>query len=228
MSETAERDRTREDFDDDDDKASPLILGNIKPRKKGTQQARWIRFLKRLLHVLLRPQSFWEDALEDRHQSLSEILFPHTVVLIFVRALAGFVGALLGGSTFAQALANFGSSLLSWFALVFTFAFIVGFVVSARGGQIGETRAWRYAAYGLAPLFAVGIFAAIPLPYVAPVAELIAMPYTFYVMGLGLVPIFGLKAERAPALVGLLCGLLLVLWGVMPTLVPIVVHALTH
>ncbi len=199
---------------------SPLILGRPDPGK------RWSRFFKRLIKLLARPAAFWETVREEEI-SLGEIMWPHIILMIGIRALAGLIGSLLSGGTAMAAMAAFASSFLSWLALVWVFAIIVGSVATARGARISARDPLRFAAYGLAPLFLVGILAAVPLPYVAPIAELIAMPYTFHVMALGVVPLLGVPLKRAPQTVGLLCGLLVVLWGIMPTLVPLIVEALT-
>lgn len=187
----------------------------------------WGRFARRLSMVLLRPATFWERV-RDEEIPVKELMWPHVVVLVGVRALAGFIGGLLHGASFGSSLLSGLSSFVSWLALIWVFAVVVGSVATARGARINAQDPLRFAAYGLAPLFMVGVLAAVPLPYVTPIAELIAMPYTFHVMGLGVVPLLGVPWKRAPAMVGLVCGVLLILWAVMPTLVPLVVEALTR
>ncbi len=212
---------------------APLVLSDsgglqINYTSPGGQSAvRWGRFVRRLLMVLVRPGAFWERT-RSAEVSVSELMWPHVILLVGLRALAGFVGQLWRGAGFWASFANFASSFVSWFALVWVFAVVVGSIATARGGKLAAQDPVRFAAFGLTPLFAVGMLAAIPLPYVAPIAELIAMPYTFHVLGLGAVPMLGLPVQKAPSFVGLTCGLLLILWGIMPTLVPLVVGVLTR
>jgi len=78
----------------------------------------------------------------------------------------------------------------------------------------------------LTPLFAIGVLAVIPLPYVSAIADLVMMPYTFYVLAAGVVPALGVAENRAPTRVGLICGALLLLWSTMPTLIPLLVESL--
>ena len=119
------------------------------------------------------------------------------------------------------------TSFFSWFALVWVFALAAGSIATTSGAKMSAGSAIRFSIYGLTPLFAVGILAAIPLPHVAPIAELLAMPYAFYVLAVGVVPELGLSSEKAPGVVGKLCGALLILWSVMPTLLPELVGAIT-
>ena len=208
----------------EEEEGNPLVLDTATLERR----RRWGRFGKRLMMVLLRPGTFWERVKEEKI-SVGEMMWPHVLVMIAVRSLAGFIGNLLSdGGSLGSAAASFFSSFVSWLALVWVFAVIVGSLATTRGARVTGQAPLRFAAYGLAPLFVVGVFAAIPLPYVASIAELIAMPYTFQVMGLGVVPMLGVSQEKAPALVGLLCGLLLVLWGIMPTLVPLVVDTIAR
>ncbi|OIP41843.1 MAG: hypothetical protein AUK47_05680 [Deltaproteobacteria bacterium CG2_30_63_29] len=189
-------------------------------------RARWSRFIKRMLKVLLRPGAFWEGLREEEIR-LSEIMWPHILVVLGLRSIAEAAGRLLDGQSFVTGITVLASSFVSWMALVWVFAIVVGSVATARGARINAQDPLRYAAYALTPLFLVGVLATVPFPYVTRIAELIAMPYTFHVMGLGVVPLLGVSEKRAPAMVGLLCGLLLILWAIMPTLVPLVVETLT-
>ncbi len=186
---------------------------------------KWRRFSSRLAHLLLVPGKFWES-LREEHVSVREMMLPHLILLIGVRAVAGFIGSLLGGGGFGAALGALISSFVSWFALVWVFAIVAASLASAKGGRLSANDSLRLAAYGLAPLFLVGVFAVIPFPHVAPIAELIAMPYAFYVLSAGVVPMLGVPVERAPVMVGQLCGALLILWSIMPTLLPELVRVI--
>jgi hypothetical protein len=207
----------------------PLALEKRKypaPEKLNQRQL-WFRFFKRLMMVMLRPNKFWAK-LRNENIQVREIMYPHVITLIAIRAIAAFAGKMFDDSSFGEAATTFASSFVSWFALVWVFAIAIGSVATARGARINAQDPLRVSAYGLAPLFLAGTLAAVPLPYVAPIAELIAMPYAFYVLAVGVVPLLDVPVKRAPAIVGINCGLLLVLWAVMPTLVPLAVEALTR
>ena len=51
-------------------------------------------FLTRVLHILARPSDFWEE-LREVATPVRHLMFPHLMVLVGVRAGAGFVGDLL-------------------------------------------------------------------------------------------------------------------------------------
>jgi hypothetical protein len=57
-----------------------------------------------------------------------------------------------------------------------------------------------------------------PFPYVGPAAEALAMPYTFYVLAVGVTPMLGVAGDRAPGVVGMLNGALVLGWALLPTL----------
>ncbi|MFT7625181.1 MAG: hypothetical protein ACI9WU_004372 [Myxococcota bacterium] len=191
--------------------------------RAGTQ---WSRFAARLLDVLLRPQRFWRDVRREEI-AIRELLFPHLVILIGVLAGAGFIGQLLGDAGFGSAVGQLVTSFVSWFAMVGVFAIVAGSIASAKGARLSMSDSMRYAAYGLTPLFVVGVFSAIPLPHVAPIAGLIAMPWAFYVLSAGVVPCLGISTERSAPIAGLMCGATLILWTIMPTLLPELVAAIT-
>lgn len=186
----------------------------------------WSGFVGRVVKILLRPIVFWRE-IQDEEMSVRQVMFPHMIALIAVRSVAGFIGSLLQGHGLGAATGELLTSFLSWFALVWAFAAVAGSVASTSGGRLSANDSLRFAAYALVPFFVVGIFAAIPLPHVAPIAELVAMPYAFYVLALGVEPLLGVPAERSAVVTGQLCGALLVLWSIMPTLLPGIVKAVT-
>ncbi|NMC69392.1 MAG: YIP1 family protein [Myxococcales bacterium] len=184
-------------------------------------------FFGDLVEVLFAPAAFWERARAEGPGGYRAIWI-HLLVLIGLRAVAGFGGALLRGAGIGAAFGQFFSGMLAAFALVWLFAAIVAGVTAGSTGRTTVRETFRFAAYGLTPLFVVGVLAVVPLPYVAPIADLVLMPYTFYVLGVGLVPALGVPEKSAPGRVALVCGSLLVLWSVMPTLIPLVVEALVR
>jgi hypothetical protein len=182
-------------------------------------------FLGRVLHILARPSDFW-DEVSSLVTPMRHLMFPHLTVLIGIRAGAGFIGDLLQSAGFVASLGKMFTSFFSWFALVWVFALIAGSIATTSGARQSVGSAVRFSVYGLTPLFAVGILAAIPLPHVAPIAELLAMPYAFYVLAVGVISELGIPSDKAPGAVGKLCGALLILWSVMPTLLPQLVGAI--
>jgi hypothetical protein len=154
-------------------------------------------------------------------------MWPHVGALVLLRAVAEFVGALLSDASFADALKLFAMSAITWFSLLWILAATALTLASARGGKTDFAAAFRFSAYALTPLLFVGMLGVVPIALVAPVADVIAMPYAFFVMSLGVVPELGVPLERAPATVGLFCGLLLALWVLLPGLLRLGLMALT-
>jgi len=184
-------------------------------------------FFGDLVEVLFAPATFWERGRSGAPADYRPIWI-HLLVLIGLRAVSGFGGALLRGAGVGAAFGQLFSGLIAAFALVWLFAAIVAGVTAGTTGRTTVRDAFRFAAYGLTPLFVVGVLAVVPLPYVAPIADLVLMPYTFYVLGVGVVPALGVPVSAAPGRVALICGSLLVLWSVMPTLIPLVVEAIVR
>ena len=190
------------------------------PRRDGGSS-----FFFDLFGVLAGPAAFWSRR-PDAAPRASRSIWLHLLVLIGLRSAAGFGGALLRGAGLGASLGQLFSALLSSFVMVWLFAAIVAFLSAGSTGRATIRDSFRYAAYGLTPLFAIGVLAVIPLPYVSAIADLVMMPYTFYVLASGVVPALGVAESRAPTRVGLICGALLFLWSTMPTLIPLLVEKL--
>lgn len=184
-------------------------------------------FFGNLFEVLFSPAAFWERTRAGGPADYRPIWI-HLLVLVGLRSVAGFGGALLRGVGFGAAFGQLFSGLIAAFAMVWLFTAIVASLTAASAGKTTVRDTFRYAAYGLTPLYAIGVLAVVPLPYVAPIADLVLMPYTFYVLGVGVVPALGVSEKAAPGRVALICGSLLVLWSIMPTLIPLVVEALVR
>jgi hypothetical protein len=196
----------------------PAVPGG--PRRDGGPS-----FFFDLFGVLAGPAAFWRRRAAAA-PAPSRSVWLHLLVLIGLRCVAGFGGALLRGAGLGASLGQFFSALLASFVMVWLFAAIVAFLSAGAAGRATIRDSFRYAAYGLTPLFVIGILAVIPLPYVSAIADLVMMPYTFYVLAAGVVPALGVTEDRAPTRVGLICGALLFLWSTMPTLIPLVVESL--
>jgi hypothetical protein len=186
----------------------------------------WADFFTHLIEILFRPSQAWERLSKDP-QPLIEVLWPHVVVLLLARALAEFIGSLLQGRGILPSLGQFGLGAVGWFALVWAFGLVTMGIASARGGRVVVQDAIRYAGYGLTPLFVVGILSFVPVQYIPAVADALTMPYTFYVMAVGVGPMLRVPEEKLAGTVGLLNGALLLLWALIPTLLRIALRAMT-
>lgn len=186
----------------------------------------WQRLFRRLVMVLLRPSRFWAE-LQTEELTIKEMLFPHVALLLVVRGVAGLVGDLMGGVGVGSAVLGLLSSMLGWFGLIWLLAIAASTLAGVGGGRLSPLHGLRLSAYGLTPLFVAGVLAAVPLRQVAPVAELVAMPWAFYVMAHGVVPCLGVKDKRAITLIAQLNGLTLVLWSVLPTVLPQAIVAIS-
>jgi hypothetical protein len=201
--------------------SDPRPAGPAGPLRDGSGPA----LIPDLFAVLVGPTAFWERprALQG---ATARPIWIHLAVLIGLRSAAGFGGALLRSAGFGIAFGQLISGILSSFLMVWLFAAIVASVAATSGGRANVRDAFRYAAYGLTPMFAIGVLAVVPLPYVSPIADLALMPYTFYVLAVGVVPALGVAVERAPGRTGIICGALLLLWTVIPALIPLLVETL--
>lgn len=197
-------------------------------RTRNEDGSPWGRFFGRLIQVLLRPTKAWER-IAGESVPIGEVLWPHAVLLILARAGAELIGHLLEGWGIGTALADFGLGVISWFVLLWVFAFVAGSVASARGrAGLAAGDALRFGAYGLSPLFAVGLLSVVPLPYVSQVAGVLAMPWAFYVLGVGVHPMLHVKDEQAAAVTGLVCGALVLAWALLPTLMGLILRAIAQ
>ncbi len=184
-------------------------------------------FFADMFNVLASPTAFWERVRAAGPPAYRPIWL-HLAILVGLRSVAGFGGALLRGVGLGAAFGQLFSGLLSAFLTVWLFAAIVASLTAGAVVKTTIRETFRYAAYGLTPLFVIGMLAVVPLPYVTPIADLVLMPYTFYVLAVGAVPALGVPEKQAPGRVALICGALLVLWSIMPTLIPLVVEALVR
>jgi hypothetical protein len=207
--------------------------GETEPQDKAGSSARppepgspWAHFFARLGLVLLRPTKAWER-LSKEQLTLGEVLWPHVVVLILARGIAELIGNLLSGKSLGLSFGELAVAVVSWFVLVWVVAIASGSVASTRGGaRLAANDAFSFGAYGLTPLFVVGVLSVIPLPYVSQAAGVLAMPYAFYVLSVGVVPMLRVKESESAAIAGLVCGTLLLAWALLPTLLALVLRAI--
>lgn len=183
------------------------------------------RFVSRLGKAIARPEAFWQD-IKRSTPPLGEVVFPHIVVLVGARSVSLFLGALFAGQGFGTALGQLFTSFITCFAFVWAFAFAAVTIASARGGRPSLNEGVVFAAYAAIPMLLVSVLGLVPLPIVVRIADMLAMPVSFYVLSLGVRELLGVAEAKLPSAVALLCGAVLVLWGLMPSLMSDVISRL--
>lgn len=191
-----------------------------------SKRSLWWRFFKRFSGVLLRPTHFWKK-IDEEDLSSFEIWWPHVALLVLARAVSLFIGSLLGDTTIGTAILQFFGSIVSLGLVVLIFALVAGAIASARGSRLDAQDALKFSAYGLTPFFVVGMLSVIPHPLVSTVADYVAMPYAFYVLATGVTPLLGNPPEKAAGTAGLICGALLICWGLIPQFLPVLIETLS-
>ncbi|MBO4351703.1 MAG: YIP1 family protein, partial [Proteobacteria bacterium] len=112
------------------------------------------------------------------------------------------------------------SEIILIFALVWGMSLIISGVGALSGHKGGIDRAVRFVGYSVTPLLVIGIISCIPVLWLTTVLDVIAMPWAFIIMGSGVYYYLREKPERSAIVTSLLCGLLLILWTVLPLLIP--------
>lgn len=187
-------------------------------------QAPFVSFALNIVNVLFRPNFFWKQQSKYK-TALSKLFWPHLLILVSLRSLAFFVGSFLNPEvSFLSAVLQGVSSFILIFLAIFIFAFIIAATSKISGSKFSFSDSLRFISYAVTPLLFIGFLAAIPMPYIRIVADFIAMPHSFFVMGAGIVPLLNIPAKRSAPVAGLFCGILLCVWGALPTLVPILIH----
>lgn len=178
------------------------------------------RFFIDLICVLLHPSAFWRG--QTTHAAtIGQMHFPHLTVLILLRMIAVFIGGvLLPGANASQVLLQSVAQGLLILVSIWAFGLVVAGVSALGGGGFHYDKGLRFSGYVMTPTLFVGIISIIPVPYLSTICDLLSMPWAFVVLGAGILPYLKIKTEHAPMVTGLLCGLLLCLWGVMPMLIP--------
>lgn len=178
------------------------------------------RFFLDLICVLLHPSAFWRG--QTTHAAtIGQMHFPHLTILILLRMIAVFIGGvLLPGANASQVLLQSVAQGLLILVSIWAFGFVVAGVSALGGGGFHYDKGLRFSGYVMTPTLFVGIISIIPVPYLTTICDLLSMPWAFVVLGAGILPYLKIKTEHAPMVTGLLCGLLLCLWGVMPMLIP--------
>ena len=183
-------------------------------------------FIARATKLLLRPSTFWQS-LGDRPVTVSEVVWPHMVLLVAARAIANMVGAMLGGAGIGTSLTVLFTSFISCFAAVWAFGFAAMTIASMKGGKAGLSDGIVFAGYAVTPMLVFSIVTLIPVKYVQLVADILMLPYAFHVLSLGVGTQLGIPEGRVATAVAQLCGALLVIWQLMPNLLPAIVRAVS-
>ncbi|GEM_PF-6882741 len=176
------------------------------------------RFFSDLPSILTRPGYFWRGQVEHP-ATMAQLHWPHLSILIVIRALFKFIGAVQNVSI-GNALTLAISEIILIFALVWGMGLILSGFLAVTGRKGGIGRAVRFVGYSITPLLVVGIISMIPIPLLAPVMDVIAMPWAFVIMGAGVYHYLREKPESIAMVTALLCGLLLILWSLLPMFIP--------
>ena len=182
------------------------------------------RFFSDFVNVIARPMHFWES--QNAHPAtISEVFLPHLLTLIILRALAYFVGGMLKAeSEFSHVLVQTLTQVLMIFVFILAFAFCTSTVTAIVGRTLNFNRAFKFSAYAITPILVTGILSVIPVPHIATICDLVAMPWAFCVMGCGVVSYLHMPEKSAPPITGLFCGFMMCLWGALPILLPYLVN----
>lgn len=190
--------------------------GDEAPKKAGAQPPKagkrtW-RFLRNTVLVSFLPRTFWRRLAAEGVPTFREVLWPHTILL---SALGG-VAALIGGVTLgrevdvivAHSLLTFVGSVI----MVLAFGLIARAISGAEKGSAGFRAAFAFGVYGLTPMLILGVLHIIPVPLVHTIAGLLALPYAFYVISLGVGPVLAVPDKRGAEATGLLAAAALLAW----------------
>ena len=197
---------------------SDQSTGGAPKETRGGNQTIWRAFFGRLLRLFLRPTRYWQSVDEVGLPPARQLVFPHLTILALLRGAAGLVGSLAQESGVDKSVVYAISSFLATFVVVGAMAMLV--VVMAKGlkGEASIKAAFSWVALALTPLFVVGTLGAVPVPYFGAAAEMLALPYAFYVMAVGIDVGLNVKPERQAKAASLLAGGLLVLWTLAASL----------
>ncbi|PKN55534.1 MAG: hypothetical protein CVU56_20860 [Deltaproteobacteria bacterium HGW-Deltaproteobacteria-14] len=182
--------------------------------------AGWGRFLARTAFVSLRPRAFWTKLREGGAvPSTAELLWPHALILTLADGAAVAVGDIIHGHP-ADVVALHGAlAFATAFLLVIVFALVARAVVAGRGGAgVNLHEAFAFSVYGLTPLLLLGILNVIPVKWLSMIIGFIALPYSFYVLAVGVVPFLRVPERRGAEGAGLLSAGLLLAWSLTTAL----------
>ena len=178
------------------------------------------RFFYDFVFILTRPESFWK-AQELHPVTLGQLIWPHLVILVVLRMIAVFVGGILMSEpVISTVLIQTLMQGFLIFVLVLIFALLISGISALTGAGFQLDKGIRFSGYCITPILLMGIISIIPVPYLGIVCDMLAMPWAFVVLGAGVLPYLKIKPERSPSLTGLFCGILVILWSVLPLLIP--------
>ena len=178
------------------------------------------RFFSDFLFILTRPGAFWRA--QDLHPvTIGQLHWPHLVILILLRMIAVFVGGILmPNAVFTTVLIQAVTQGFLIILLLWGFALIISGISALNGSGFQLDKGLRFSGYSITPIIFVGILSIIPVPYLATICDLLSMPWAFVILGAGVLPYLKIKPEHAPVITGLFCGILVILWSILPLLIP--------
>ncbi|MCB9735598.1 MAG: YIP1 family protein [Deltaproteobacteria bacterium] len=210
--------------DDDPPPRAPERRPSVAVQKKDaadTHPKLFFRFLRRSVAVTLRPRAFWRRLAEQGAPSFGELMWPHTTILSALGGVAALVGGVANdrsaGVVAAHAILTFVASVI----MVVGFGFIARVVSGAEKGSAKMGVAFAFGVYGMTPMLLLGVLHVVPSPLVHTIAGLLALPYTFYVVGLGVGPMLAVPDKRGAETAGLLCAAALLAWSLTSALAAI-------
>lgn len=179
------------------------------------------RFLRRTVGVTIRPRSFWRRLSEEGVPGFGELMWPHTVILSALGGVAAVVGGVAegrgAGVIAAHAILTFAASVV----MVVGFGFVARLVSAAELGASKMGVAFAFGAYAMTPMLLLGVLHVVPSPLVHTIAGLLALPYTFYVIGLGVGPLLAVPDKRGAETAALLAAAALLAWSLTAALAAI-------
>lgn len=177
------------------------------------------RFFLDLITLLTQPSSFWKQQ-ANHPAAISQLFWPHLTILILLRALSIFLGGLMQKTDPMQLLVQTGTQAIFIILLILAMSLAITGLSALAGIGFHFEKALRFVGFSVTPLLVMGIVSLLPFAYVSTICDLLAMPWTFLIMGAGMIPYLKFKPENAPMQTGLICGLMLCLWGALPMLIP--------
>jgi len=178
-------------------------------------------FLGRTLLVTFRPRAFWRRLAESGAPSFGELIWPHTTILSALGGIAAMVGGIARERPMdiivAHSLLTFAGSVI----MVLAFGFVARIIAGAERGSAKFAESFAFGVYGMTPMLILGVLHVVPSPLVHSIVGLLALPYAFFVISLGVRPMLAIPNERAAEATGLLTAAALLSWTLTSALAAI-------
>lgn len=151
--------------------------------------------IQRVQDILLRPKPTW-DVIDGEPATVKGLYVGYIAILAAIPAIAGVIGALLGGpgaAMIAVVLAVIGYVL--GLALVYVMALVTDGLAPSFGGTKNQIQAFKLMAYSLTPAWVGGILTIIP--FVGPFLAWLVSLYSIYLIYLGLPKVMKVPEDKA-------------------------------